>query len=155
MSLQPQAARKVLFAAVDACYAGAAAIALIGYAPHVRYQGAEEATLPGADKFWLRASTQGVTNRQRGHRMPITGVSKPVYDNQGFITLQIFAPMNSPDDYAKGELLAQLGQAIFMASEVGGSIWFRNPRIQELDNDGTWYRWNVIADYLFSQVKGD
>jgi hypothetical protein len=154
MSLQPQAARIQMLAAVDAAWqAGAAAIA--SYVPEIRYQGLEEGPLPGANKFWMRASTQGVMNPQRGHRMPITGISKPVYDNMGFITLQIFAPMNSPDSYAKGELLAQLGQGIFMASEVGGAIWFRNPRIRELDNDGTWYRWNVIADYQFSQVKGD
>jgi hypothetical protein len=126
-----------------------------GADPEIRYQGVEEGDLPGADKFWMRASTQGVSNRQKGHRMPEVGVSKPVYDNIGFITLQIFAPMNSLDSYAKGELLAELGQGMFMASETGGSIWFRNPRIRELPNDGTWYRWNVVADYEFSQVKGD
>jgi hypothetical protein len=154
MSLQPQEARKQMLAAVDTAWqAGAGAI--VGSSPDIRYQGVEEGPLPGADKFWMRAGTQGVSNHQRGHRMPLTGISKPVHDNKGFITLQIFAPMNSPTAYAKGELLAQLGQAIFMATETGGSIWFRNPRIRELDNDGTWYRWNVIADYQFSQVKGD
>lgn len=154
MSMQPQVARKELFAAVDTRWqAGAAAI--VGYVPEIRFQGVEEGGLPGSDKFWMRCGTQGVTNRQRGHRMPILGISKPVYDNIGLIILQLHAPMNSPKSYAKGELLSELGQGTFMASSVGGAIWFRNPRIIELPNDGTWYRWNVIAEYQFSQVKGD
>jgi hypothetical protein len=157
MSLSPQQARKQMFALVDGVW-NAKAAAIVGgsdpYVPHIRYQGAEEGALPGADKFWMRCSTQGVMNPQRGHRMPETGISQPVYDNIGFITLQIFAPMKVGESYAKGELLAELGQCMFMASETGGSVWFRNPRIRELDNDGTWYRWNVIADYQFSQVKG-
>lgn len=154
MTLTPQNARKELFTLVDTCWqAGAGAITT--YVPEIRWQGVEENDLPGSDKFWMRASTQGVSNRQRGHRMPEAGISKPIYDNIGFITLQIFAPMNSIDSYAKGELLAELGQGMFMASETGGAIWFRNPRIRELPHDGTWYRWNVIADYEFSQVKGD
>ena len=154
MTLTPQNARKELLALVDTCWqAGAAAI--VGYLPEMRYQGVEEGSTPGADLYWGRASTQTVATPQRGHRMPEVGISKPVYDNFGFITLQLFAPMKSSDSYAKGELLAELGQAMFMASETGGSIWFRNPRIIELANDGTWFRWNVIADYQFSQVKGD
>lgn len=154
MSLRPQEARKAMFATINTCWqAGAGAIA--GYVPEIRYQGLEVGALPGADKFWMRAGTQGVDNRQRGHMMPEVGISKPVYDNIGLIILQIFAPMNSPDSYGKGELLAELGQGMFMASDIGGSIWFRNPRIRELEQDGTWFRWNVIAEYQFSQVKGD
>jgi hypothetical protein len=154
MSLTPQQARKELLALVNTCWQAKAG-AIVGYVPEIRFQGVELPGLPGAEKFWMRCSTQGVAAPQRGHMMPEAGISKPVHDNIGFITLQIFAPMKSPDSWEKGELLAELGQGMFMASETGGSIWFRNPRIRELDNDGTWYRWNVIADYQFSQVKGD
>jgi hypothetical protein len=154
MSLTPQEARKQMLALIDTCW-NAGAPAIVGHVPEIRWQGHELPGLPGADNYWMRASTQGVANPQRGHRMPEVGISKPVYDNLGIVMLQIFAPMKSVEAYAKGELLAGLGQGMFMASETGGSIWFRNPRIRELDNDGTWYRWNVIADYQFSQVKGD
>lgn len=149
-----QEARKEMFAHVDTEW-NANSAAIVGLIPEVRYQGVEEGALPGGDKYWMRVSAQGVSNHQRGHRMPETGISRVVYDNIGFIVLQLFAPMKSPESYAKGELLAQLGQCMFMATQMGGGIWFRNPRIRELDNDGTWYRWNVIADYQFSQVKGD
>lgn len=152
--LTPQQARKEMFALVATTWAAKTA-AIVGYIPEIRYQGIEEANLPGASKYWMRASTTTVTTRQRGHRLPDAPNGSPVvYDNFGFITLQTFAPMNSKDSWEKGELLAQLGQCMFMASETGGAVWFRNPRIRELNNDGTWYRWNVLADYQFSQVKG-
>lgn len=151
--ISQQDARKEMLALVDAAWqAGAAAI--VGYVPDIRWQGVEEADLPGTDKFWMRASTNNVTTNQVGHRTVEPGVSDVVYRTVGFITLQIFAPMKGADSYAKGELLSSLGQRMFMASETGGGVWFRNPRIRELDNDGTWYRWNVIADYQFDQTKG-
>lgn len=153
MTLTPQEARKQMFALVADTWA-AKSEPIVGYLPEIRYQGLEEAELPGADKFWMRASTQTVTTRQSGHRMPEVGGSPVVFTNFGFITLQVFAPMKARSSWAKGELLSELGQCMFMASETGGSVWFRNPRIREIQNDGTWYRWNVIADYQFDQVKG-
>lgn len=152
--LTPQEARKEMFAMVDWNWTSKSEN-IIGSVPEMRYQGDEEPELPGAENFWSRASTTTVTTRQRGHRLPEgPGASQAVYDNFGFITIQIFAPMKSKSAWSKGELLAELGQCMFMASETGGGIWFRNPRIREILNDGTWYRWNVIADYQFSQVKG-
>lgn len=154
MTLTPQEARKEMLAKVNTCWqAGAGSI--VGYVPEIRWQGIEKANLPGADKFWMRAGTTNVTTRQSGHQMPDAPNGSPVvYDTYGFITLQIFAPMKGGEGWSKGELLSELGQRMFMASETGGGIWFRNPRILNLNNDGTWYRWNVIADYQFSQVKG-
>jgi len=154
MTITPQEARKEMLALVETIWTAKSA-AIAGYVPEVRYQGNESAGLPGTSKFWMRAGTTTVTTRQSGHQSPDGPEGSPViYDTYGFITLQMFAPMNFKDAWSKGELLAQLGQCMFMASETGGAVWFRNPRIRELNNDGTWYRWNVIADYQFSQKKG-
>lgn len=154
MTLTPQEARKEMLARVNECWQANAG-AIVGYVPEIRWQGIEEGDLPGADKFWMRAGTTNVTTRQSGHMMPDAPNGSPVvYDTYGFITLQIFAPMKGREGWSKGELLSELGQRMFMASETGGGVWFRNPRIRDLNNDGTFYRWNVIADYQFSQVKG-
>lgn len=154
MTLTPQEARKELFAKVDECWT-AHSSDVVGYVPEIRWQGIEEGALPGASKFWMRAQTTTVTTRQSGHMSTDEPDASPVvFTNYGFITLQLFAPMKSKDSWSKGELLSELGQRMFMASETAGGIWFRNPRIRELNNDGTWYRWNVIADYQFDQVKG-
>lgn len=152
--ITPQNARKEMFALVETCWAAKAGD-IVSPIPEIRYQGVEEAALPGATNFWMRIGTTTVTTRQSGHQSPDGPDGSPVvFDTYGFITLQMFAPMKGKDTWSKGELLSELGQRMFMASETGGGVWFRNPRIRELNNDGTWYRWNVIADYQFSHTKG-
>lgn len=152
--ITPQNARKAMLAHVNTLW-GSGAAAIAGSTPEIRWQGVELPTLPGSDKYWMRVSTENVTTRQKGHRIEDPGISKVVYQTNGFITLEIFAPMNSRESFSRGELLAELGQCMFMATQIGGEIWFRNPRIRPLNNDGTHYRWNVIADYQFDQVKGN
>lgn len=154
MTLTPQQARKEMFAKVDECWK-AHSTPIVGYIPEMRWQGVEEGKLPGADKFWARTGLTTVTTRQSGHQCPDDPDGSPVvYDTYGFITIQVFAPMKGKDVWSKGELLSELGQRMFMASETGGGVWFRNPRIRELNNDGTWFRWNVLSDFQYSQVKG-
>jgi hypothetical protein len=152
MTVSQQTARKEIFALIAAAWVDAEGI--VDYPPEIRWQGIEESDLPGSNLYWMRASTQNVMTTQVGHAMPEVGVSDVIYRTVGFVTLQIFAPMNIRGSYAQGELLSGLGQRMFMASETASAVWFRNPRIRELANDGTWYRWNVIADYQFDQSKG-
>lgn len=155
MSARPQQARKEVFALIAARWAaGASTIVAPLQAPELRFQGVEKAGVPGATKYWARASTQLATTRQAAFAMNGPGQSSPVYDTAGVVFVQIFAPMSVLDSYAKGELLAELAQCMFMATETASGVWFRNPRINELPNDGTWYRWNALADFQFNQVKG-
>lgn len=155
MSTTPQGARKALFAMIGAGWAlKAPAIVAPLSAPEMRYQGVEKPGLPGADKFWARSSTQLATTRQSAHVTDAVGSSPVEFESRGVVFVQIFAPMIEPTSYAKGELLAELAQCMFMASETANGVWFRNPRINELQPDKSWYRWNVIADYQFNQVKG-
>lgn len=154
MSATPPQARKEIFARVQTCWdAGAGAI--VDPIPELRFQGVEKPALPGGTKFWARASTQLADTRQRGHTMPDDAApSQPFYQTDGAVFVQIFAPMKAPGDYAKGELLATLAQRMFMGYRTASGVTFYRPRMIELPNDGTWYRWNAIADFEFNQVKG-
>lgn len=154
MTVSAPNARREMFAHVNTCWQ-ANTTAIVGYIPEIRWQGLEKSGLPGSDKYWMRASTREVDTRHKGHRLPVAGLSEVVYDTEGVITLQIFAPMRQRTAYDLGEKLAHEGRKIFMAASTPSAVWFRRPRVVELDNDGTWYRWNVSADYQFSQVKGD
>lgn len=154
MSTTPQGARKEIFQLLADCWAAGAG-AVVMPVPEIRWQGVEQSGTPGADKYWARASTQLATTRQVAHGMnDLPGPSPVIYDSAGVVFIQIFAPMKSPAAYAKGEVLAELVQRMFMATSTASGVWFRNPRINELPHDGTWYRWNVLADYQFNQVKG-
>lgn len=155
MTVSPQTARKQIFQRILDCWSANAGD-ILSPIPELRFQGLELSGIPGATSFWARASTQLVTTRQAAHAMPeAPDGSNVVYETHGLVFLQIFAPMKNPEAWAKGELLAQVGQRMFMASETSSAVWFRNPRMVELQNDGTWYRWNVIAEYQFNQTKKD
>lgn len=152
MTCTPQQARKEIFKRLKECW-DARSPAVTDEVPEVRYQGEEKPNAPKKDKFWLRASTQGVTTRQAAHTTPADAQSQVVFESRGVFMGEVFAPM-ATGAYAKGELLAAIVQGAFMAAETPCGVWFRNPRINELPNDGTWYRWLVIVDLQFNQVKG-
>jgi len=156
MSTTPQLARKSIFALIGACWADKApALVAPKAAPVMRYHGDEKGALPGSDKYWARAGTQLADTRQSAHIMTNDPGGSPVeFSTAGVVIVQVFAPMSETGSYAKGELLAELAQGMFMATETSSGVWFRRPRINELPNDGTWHRWNVIADFQFNQVKG-
>jgi hypothetical protein len=155
MSTNPQIARQHVFTRISDCWTARAPAIVGSGTPKLRFQGDELGDKPKATEYWARASTQHVTTRQSAHQMPAEGEggSDVVYETHGVVFVQVFAPMK-PGAWAKGELLAIMCQGIFMASETPSGVWFRNPRFNELENDGTWYRWNVIADFQFNQVKG-
>ena len=154
MSTSPQNARKEMFARLNTCWqAGAAAI--VGSVPEIRFQGVAEPQPPAMDGFFARCSTQGVDTKQSAFIMATPGASPAEFTSNGVLIIQVFAPMVAKTAYAKGELLAALAQGAFMAYETASGVWFRRPRIIELDNDGTWYRWNVFVDYQFDQIKGN
>jgi hypothetical protein len=156
MSATPQQARKEIFAMIGAGWAAKAPAILAPAAPpEMRYQGHEKGALPGSTKFWARSSTQLATTRQSAHMMPEAPGGSPVeFASAGVVFVQVFAPMSEQGSYAKGELLAEALQCMFMAAQTASGVWFRNPRINEVPPDGTWYIWNVIAEYQFNQVKG-
>lgn len=155
MSATPQNARKEIIARFDAVWNDKApAIVAPDDAPVIRYQGVEKGALPGAKKYWVRFGTTLVTTEEGGYVQGDGPEQSPVaFETYGFLTAQLFAPMIG-DGHTKGELLAELAQCMFMRYETPSGVWFRNPRINGLENDGTWYRWNIIVDFRFSQIKG-
>lgn len=154
--INPQGARREMFARIGRCWEGKSGLIVGGADPEMRYQGVEQGAKPGPLSFWARASTKNAFTRQAAHQMPREGEggAEVIYTTYGAVFIQVFAPMKNPHGWAHGELLAELGQRMFMASETSSAVWFRNPRYVELENDGTWYRWNVIADYQFNHAKG-
>lgn len=152
--MAPPTARREVFALFAAGFAAEAAT-IVGSAVDVRYQGVEDPTPPGALEYFVRASTQLADTGQSGFVVAEHAAKGVRFTTDGVAIFQVFAPMKSPGAYAKGELLASLVQRIFMSAETPSGVWFRRPRINELENDGTWYRWNVLTDFQFDQAKGN
>lgn len=154
MSIDRQQARKEVFARIDAVWQDKAE-PIVGYLPEMRYQGVPEGSRPDKDKYWARSALQEVRTINSAHIMSNEpGESPAEFTSYGLVIIQVFAPKEM-GAWEIGEQLAGILQRCFMAANTNSGVWFRNPRINELDQDrDDWFRWNVIVEYQFDQVKG-
>lgn len=132
---------------------------IVGESVELRYQGVlfgpGGTALPPIDpgRYWARLSMRNVMSRQSAFVIDqVEGESPIVFESNGLLFVQVFAPMSAVDGFAKGLLLAKLAQAIFRAAETPSGVIFRNVRISELEDDTKSYRWNVIAEYEFDEI---
>lgn len=97
---------------------------------------------------WLRVDVQHVTGRQ----VNVGGaIGNRRYRYTGMVTIQIFT------EFGKGQLdsdaLAQLMKTTFRGKNTGtDAITFRNVRVVEAGQSGSWLQVNVITDFDYDEV---
>lgn len=102
------------------------------------------------DKYWSRFSTINASGAKTSVGSLIN--SKARYTYNGILYIQIFAGMfilNGPD-VARG--LAEEMRNAFRSPQQDGSVIYRNARIDELTNDGTFFQYRVIVEYEFDEL---
>jgi hypothetical protein len=158
MSSSPSTARDETFERFTVQFAAGSEI-IIGDPVEIRYQGVTHSpagTILGPidpSKYWVRISMRGVISRPSAFVLTDEDTpSQMEFETNGLIFVQVFAPMIAVNGFAQGLLLAELAQAIFRRAETASGVIFNNVRIVELDDDTKSYRWNVIAEYEFSEV---
>lgn len=120
--------------------------------PEIRYQGKEKGSVP--NDAYIRLSMQQVASPQSAHTMPDgPEASGTQYTTHGLIFGQLFIPASERDGYYNGELLATFARDIFRASQTPSGVWFRNPRFNELEPEGSKFRWNIVVEYEYNEVK--
>lgn len=76
------------------------------------------------------------------------------FQRTGTVTIQIFAPLSRGQGLTQAEALAIIARNAFEGRTAGsGEIWFRNVAIQEVGADGAWFQVNVVADFLYDELK--
>jgi hypothetical protein len=145
--MTPNDARAEAFGLFEAGWLDAG---IIDPTPEVRWQGKAEGDPPRS--YFARVSMVQASTRQASFA-EADGASKTKYDNRGHIIVQVFAPMNAEDAFYNGGLLAEKARDIFRRVETPSGMWFRNMRVNELPNDGEFFRWNVIIEYEFVETS--
>lgn len=128
----------------------ASAPAVVGYVPDIRWQGINEGTKPDAAKYWCRVSQQTVIEEQT----TLAGSDgKKRYTASGLVFVQLFCPIADVEASPKGRLLAVIARNAFRGKTTSGKVWFRNVRINELSNEESAVRFNVVAEYEYDEIS--
>lgn len=136
----------ILFAAWSA-----GAPAIVGYVPTLRWPGQFEDSAPDVSKHWGRVSKQTV-NQEKANLSNGPGGNR--WHTDGFLTLQLFAPLTDPGASEAMNRLAELARNAYRGAQVPGDAFFRNERIREVPNDNKFYRANVIVEYEYDALGG-
>jgi hypothetical protein len=119
--------------------------AIVGTMPELRWQGRETTPPPDGGVYWARVSQQTVLERQQ----TLGKLGERKFESCGLIFVQIFCPRSSVESFEKGRQLAQVARNVFRGQNSG--VWFRNARINELDPEQGFWRFNVVSEYEFTE----
>lgn len=114
--------------------------------PALLFHGLEVRKEPKPTDYWARFSTTFSSAVQSSLR---NGEVKR-YTPRGVLFVQVFAPKRAREAMTAGAALAMVAQAAFRRK--AGGVWFRNVRIMDLEPDSNSYRWNVAAEFEYSEL---
>ena len=117
---------------------------ILSYVPDIHWEGVELSSDIDTSKFWIRFSERSSGTNQSSLRND--GLVKR-YRNRGFVFVQVFCPVSVEGSMNTGRRIADFVKKIFQGHSISGNIWFRETRVQTLDPENLWYRFNVIAEY--------
>lgn len=114
--------------------------------PELRFADVEKDDIPNG--YFVRFSMQPVTQRQATLR---NGEDQR-YRSQGVVYLQVFS-LRSDELYGeRGRKLADAGRKLFRGKSLDGCIWFRNVRVNRLEPEPKFGRYNVVAEYEYDEI---
>lgn len=137
-----------LFAA--AWKANTAAIA--GYVPNIEWQGVQPRDKPESSKYWARVSVQSVFEEQTTLSTCEGRPGQKRYTASGLVFVQLFCPKSIIGSFETGGKLAQVAKKAFRGKTTPGKVWFRNCRINELEPEALFYRFNVVTEFEYDEL---
>jgi hypothetical protein len=126
--------------------------AIVGYVPEIRWQNIELPSVPDASKFWCRFSTQSVFEEQTTLSNCAGEPGKKRFTLSGLVFIQLFCPKSNARANELGQKLAEVAKKTFRGKATENKIWFRNVRINDLEPENLYYRFNVVAEFEYDEM---
>lgn len=126
---------------------------IVGYVPEMRWQNVEEPATPPVDQLWLRTSLQTVINEQATLSTDEGTAGQKRYDIQGLVFVQIFLPRSVATSGADGRKVGEMLVNAFRGTRTTNGVWFRNARVQELAPEDSYFRFNVVSEFHYSDIQ--
>jgi hypothetical protein len=113
--------------------------------PEIRWQGNDYPLPPDPTKAFAKATVLHMSAGQ-------TALSGRRWDRSGAFIIQCFGPI-SRKGLAIAEGLAKIALDSVEGQSSPGGIWFRHCRLMEIGASNSWEQINVVADFLYDEVK--
>ena len=114
----------------------------------VFWHGVDAGHAPPAGLPWARF----VLRHREGTQATFGASGQRRFARDGLVSVQVFAPL-SAGGVALAELLAVVARGAFEGVGTASGIWFRNARIHEAGVDGAWVQMNVLADFVYDEMR--
>lgn len=106
---------------------------------------------------WGRLSIQSVMSSQSAfvsYAPAEAGAAKrKKYEESGLVFVQLFGPKNEIEAAEQQDYLAQIARSAFRGESLPGKVWFRNARINDLEDEDEMLRLNVVAEYEYNEIS--
>jgi|ERR1044072_1973077 hypothetical protein len=126
--------------------------AIAGYVPDIYWQGVQSPIQPDGSKFWIRLSKQNVIEQQAALSTCVGAPGQRMYEASGLVFVQLFCPKSTSESFDLGQKLAVVARDAFRGKSTANNIWFRNVRINELEPEELYYRFNVVSEYEYNEI---
>ncbi len=97
---------------------------------------------------WARVVLRNVTGQQ-GSLSGALGTQR--WDREGNVIIQVFVPAG--EGLSRSKNLVKIVVDAFEGVATPLNVRFRNVRTNEIGESGEWFQVNVIADFLFDEIK--
>lgn len=125
---------------------------LLSYVPLVLWQGKNEPEKLDYSKYFARVSQQTVIESQSTLSTECGAPGQKRFTVDGLLFIQIFCPKAEAKAWAVGRQLATIARNAYRGNRAGDSIFYRRPRIKELDPELECLRYNVITEYEYDEI---
>jgi len=103
-------------------------------------------TIPTGNVLWARVTVLTAN----GSQSSLAGdTGDTLFDNTGTLWIQVFAPVGDGD--VAGLTAAQ--SVVDAYRKARGHVWYRNIRMNEMGADGAFTRFDVKADFQYTDVS--
>lgn len=124
----------------------------LGYTPKVYWENLKDKDIPAPDKFHIRVFWHVIDTSQSAFASCGQDLTKKIYDTEGFVSFEIYAPMCVPNSDNLSHKLAEHIRQGFRNVSTPGGVWFRDARILRVSPEDLFWRRNVVVETNFSEV---
>lgn len=129
---------------------------IVGYLPEIRMPRIVYKDPINPAVHWGRLSIQSVLASQAAFAAydptEDDGPKRKKYEESGLVFVQLFGPRQDVEAAEQQDQFAQIARAAFRGISLPGKIWFRNARINDLDDEDEMLRLNVVVEYEYNEI---